>query len=134
MWDVCQCVTALAIEQGIAISTYEFRTLNRCLDDAIADAVAAFGAIRQSMFDRQAESGQRQLDAFADEHARLIEIAINSFKAIKTGNIGTGGATGILLDHALEELRTLTGRSLPRQTESRPFGFNASSSGRRYSR
>jgi hypothetical protein len=41
--DVCQCVTALAVEQEASISTDEFRTLNRCLDNAIADAVESFG-------------------------------------------------------------------------------------------
>jgi hypothetical protein len=44
--DVCQCVTALAVEQESVISVDEFHTLNRCLDNAIADAVAAFGAAR----------------------------------------------------------------------------------------
>src|SRR5688572_13769107 len=36
--DVCQAITGLAIERAAAISTDEFRTLNRCLDNAIADA------------------------------------------------------------------------------------------------
>src|SRR3984885_3285880 len=49
---VCQSVTALAVEQNIPISTDEFRTLNRCLDDAIADAVAAFGSARHSSVER----------------------------------------------------------------------------------
>jgi hypothetical protein len=111
--DICQCVTGLAVEQRIGISTDEFRTLNLCLDNAIADAVAAFGAVRQKLTERQMETGRQRLDAFATEHRRLIDIAINSFKAIKTGNIGTAGATGTLMDYALEELRTLTDRSLP---------------------
>ena len=111
--DVCQCVTALAVEQDISISTDEFRTLNRCLDNAIADAVTAFGAGRQRTIDRQAETSQQRLDDFGAEHRRLIDIAIQSFGAIKTGNIGTTGATGSLLDHALQEMRTLTDRILP---------------------
>ncbi len=37
--DVCQSVTQLAGEQEEPISIDEFRTLNRCLDDAIADAL-----------------------------------------------------------------------------------------------
>ena len=111
--DVCQCVTALAVDQNEAISTDEFRTLNRCLDNAIADAVASFGAAHQTSVDRQAQTWQQHLDAFGVEHQRLVDIAIQSFTAIKTGNIGTGGATGTLLDHALEELRSLADRSLP---------------------
>ena len=111
--DVCQCVTALAVEQNTAISTDEFRTLNRCLDNAIADAVASFGAARQTAADRQADTWQERLNAYAVEQRRLVDIAIRSFTAIKTGNIGTTGATGTLLDHALEELRGLADRVLP---------------------
>jgi hypothetical protein len=111
--DVCQCVTALAVEQEVAISTDEFRTLNRCLDNAIADAVAAFGSARQTSLDRQAETLQQRLVVFAADHRRLMDIAAKSFTAIKTGNIGTGGATGTLLAHTLEELSSLTERTLP---------------------
>src|SRR6202035_2366073 len=111
--DVCQCVTALAVEQDTPISTDEFRTLNRCLDNAIADAVASFGSARQTSIDRQAETLQQRLVAFTAEHRRLIDIATQSLTAIKTGNIGTSGATGTLLAHALEELGSLPDRTLP---------------------
>ena len=111
--DVCQSVTALAVEQDVPISTDEFRTLNRCLDNAIADAVASFGSARQTSIDRQAETLQQRLVVFAAEHRRLIDIAIQSVTAIKTGNIGIKGATGTLLAHALEELHSLTDRTLP---------------------
>jgi hypothetical protein len=36
--DVCQAITELAVELNAPISTDDFRTLNRCLDDAIAAA------------------------------------------------------------------------------------------------
>ena len=111
--DVCQCVTALAVEQDVPVSTDEFRTLNRCLDNAIADAVASFGAARQTSIDGQAATLQQRLVVFAAEHRRLIDIAIHSLTAIQTGNIGVSGATGTLLAHALEELRSLTDRTLP---------------------
>jgi len=111
--DVCQCVTALAVELDVAISTDEFRTLNRCLDNAIADAVASFGSARQTSINRQAETLHQRLTLFAAEHRRLMDIAVQSLNAIKTGNIGTGGATGTLLTLTLEELRSLTDRTLP---------------------
>jgi len=111
--DVCQSVTDLAVEQEVPISTDEFRTLNRCLDNAIADAVASFGAARVTSIERQAETLQQRLVAFSSEHRRLIDIAIQSLTAIKTGNIGISGATGTLLAHALDELRSLTDRTLP---------------------
>jgi hypothetical protein len=111
--DVCQSVTALAVEQDIPISTDEFRTLNRCLDNAIADAVASFGCARQISIDRQAETLQQRLVIFAAEQQRLIGIAIQSYTAIKTGNVGLTGATGTLLILALEDLRSLADRTLP---------------------
>jgi hypothetical protein len=111
--DVCQCVTALAVEQEVSISTDEFRTLNHCLDSAIADAVVSFGSARQISIDRQAETLHQRLVAFSAEHRRLVDIAIQSLTAVKTGNIGISGATGTLLAHALEELRSLTDRTLP---------------------
>ena len=111
--DVCQSVTALAVEQDIPISTDEFRTLNRCLDNAIADAVASFGCAREISIDRQAETLQQRLVFFAAEHRRLIDIAIRSYAAIKTGNVGATGATGTLLILALTDLRSLPDRTLP---------------------
>jgi hypothetical protein len=111
--DVCQSVTALAVEQEVPISADEFRTLNRCLDNAIADAVASFGSAHQTSLDRQSETLQQRLVVFAAEHRRLTDIANQSLAAIKTGNIGISGATGTLLAHALEELCSLTDRTLP---------------------
>jgi hypothetical protein len=111
--DVCQCVTALAGEQEVSISIDEFRTLNRCLDNAIADAVASFGAARQTSINHQAETLQQRLVVFSTEHRRLIDIALQSLAAIRTGNIAISGATGTLLAHALDELSSLTERTLP---------------------
>ena len=110
--DVCQCVTALAVEQKVSVSADEFRTLNRCLDNAIADAVAAFGSARESAIDRETENAHQRLLIFAAEHRRLSDVALQSFSAIQTGNVGTGGATGKLLEHALQELRSLADRAL----------------------
>src|SRR5688572_14943469 len=45
--DVCQAVTELAIELDSPISADEFRTLNRCLDEAIAQAVTEFARQRE---------------------------------------------------------------------------------------
>lgn len=108
--DVCQAVTALAVERAVAISTDEFRTLNRCLDNAIADAVVAFGAASQVTADALAHTLQQRLVTYVADERRLIAIARQSFTAIKTGNIGPGGATGDLLVHTLKELDELTDR------------------------
>jgi len=111
--DVCQSITKLAIEQQTAISTQECCTLNRCLDDAIADSVTAFVQPRPVELSGQSEHVQVLLGEFSTKQTRLIQIAAQSFAAMKTGNIGFNGATGTLLEHALEELRSLTERTLP---------------------
>jgi hypothetical protein len=106
--DVCQSVTALALEQATPISTDEFRTLNRCLDNAIADAVAAFGAAHQDSVERATQTSQQRIVDHIADHRRLTAIASQSFKAIRTGNIGPAGATGDLLTHTLKKLEEIT--------------------------
>jgi hypothetical protein len=46
--DVCQSVTNLAHKTGVSIEVDEFRTFNRCLDNAIAGAVTEY-AYRQAV-------------------------------------------------------------------------------------
>lgn len=111
--DVCQAITDMAVEMKEVISPDEFRTLNRCLDNAIADAVTAYSGIRQGRINEVAEVLSQSLTYFSDEQKRLIDIAIQSYAAVRTGSVGMTGATGTLLIHALEELRALTDRTMP---------------------
>jgi hypothetical protein len=111
--DVCQAVTELAGEHNARISTDEFRTLNRCLDNAIADAVTSFGHARQVLIDDQAETLQQRLHYYSLEHRRLVDIALQAYAVIKTGRVGATGATGTVLFETLEELRSLADRTLP---------------------
>jgi hypothetical protein len=111
--DVCQSVTELAVEQKALISNEEFRTLNRCLDNAIADAVTSYGRVRQASSNSEVETLQARLKLFSQEHRRLVDIATQAFAAISSGNIGFTGATGTLLTHTLGELGSLPERTLP---------------------
>ena len=45
--DVCQAVTELADERAAEISTDEFHTLNKCLDNAIAQAMTEYTRLRE---------------------------------------------------------------------------------------
>src|SRR4029079_13636648 len=59
--DVCQVVTELAVEMNATLSTNEFRTLNRCLDEAIAGAVTEFGREQnQSTLDQETTRGNER--------------------------------------------------------------------------
>ncbi len=111
--DLCQAVTELAGEHDELISTGEFRTLNRCLDNAIADAVTSFGSAHEVLLEDQAETLYQRLHYYAFEHRRLIDIALQAYAAIKSGQVGATGATSILLVKTLEDLRSLTERTLP---------------------
>lgn len=111
--DVCQAITGMAIEQKEAITADEFHTLNRCLDEAIADAVTSYSGARQTAINAQAETLHQSLNHFSDEQRRLLDVARTACAAIKTGNVGVNGATGVLLSHALEELQALVDRAVP---------------------
>lgn len=111
--DLCQAITDLAFEQDAAVSVDEFRTLNRCLDNAIAGAVAEFGYQRDLVV---AETGVQALNErlgfLAHELRNLIHTATLAVTAIKAGNVGLAGATGAMLDRSLVGLRNLIDRSL----------------------
>ena len=111
--DICQSVTELALELDVPISTGDFRTLNRCLDDAIANAVTEFGrASQQSRADDQAAREQHRMGFFAHELRNLVNTALVAFEVLKTGNVGVGGSTAAVLERSLSGLRALVGRSL----------------------
>ena len=112
--DVCQAITELAMEMHALISTSEFHTLNRCLDDAIAAAVTQFGREREESYplNPATAGGNERLGFFAHEMRNLVNTAIVSFAILKTGNVGVTGSTAGVLDRSLTGLRSLIARSL----------------------
>ena len=111
--DLCQAVTDLAFEKGATIEIDEFRTLNRCLDNAIADAVAEFSSQHDAMIEGQHvhDLGEK-LGFLAHDLRDLIHTATLAVAAMKTGKVGAGGATAAVLDRTLIRLRILVDRSL----------------------
>lgn len=111
--DLCQAVTELALEQNAPITTEEFRTLNQCLDNAIADAVTAFERQRDEfMAEANTEAMNLRLGFLAHELRNLTTNAILAVAAMKRGNVGVAGATGAMLDRTLIRLRDLIDRAL----------------------
>ncbi len=111
--DICQSVTQLAQEQEQSISAREFGILNLCLDFAIADAVATFGAERQRTVIDRAEDMHTRLEQFSHDHIRLLDVAGTALVAMRTGAVGVGGATSMLIEQSLEELGWLVKHMLP---------------------
>lgn len=98
--DVCQALTGMAEELDAPMGTTDFRTLNRCLDDAIADAVSEFA--NQARRTEQSGAEARTL-----ELRNLLFTAITSFEALQTGSLGVTGTTGFLLHRSLMAMRPL---------------------------
>jgi len=111
--DLCQAITAVAFEHSVPIEVDEFRTLNRCLDNAIADAVTEFAYQRDTLIaDRGVQALNERLGVLAHELRNLIQTATLAVTAIKVGNIGLSGPTGAVLERSLIGLRNLIDRSL----------------------
>jgi signal transduction histidine kinase len=111
--DLCQAITDLAADRDVPIEIEEFRTLNRCLDNGIADAVTEYVFQRDSLLEnRNVQALNEQLGFLAHELRNLLHTATLAVMAIKAGNVGTTGATGALLDRSLIGMRSLIDRSL----------------------
>ena len=111
--DVCQSITDLALERGAPISTDDFRTLNRSLDDAIAGAVTEYGrGSNESVVGKAVHRDSERLGFLAHELRNLINTATLAYEGLKSGNVGIGGSTGAVLERSLKGLGTLVIRSL----------------------
>ena len=111
--DLCQSITGLAVERDAPFSVDQFRTMNRCLDNAIADAVTGF------TFQRDLD---RHMEHIAEENARLgflvheLRNAIGTAKlaviALERGSLPISGATGSVLKRSLDSLAALVDQSV----------------------
>ncbi|MBA3937769.1 MAG: HAMP domain-containing histidine kinase [Planctomycetes bacterium] len=125
--DLCQAITDLAVERDAPFSINEFRTLNRCLDNAIARAVTEFSAYRDSLIDvRRAAAINLKLGFLVHELRNGLATATLAIHALEVGNLSITGATGgvlkrslkslgTLITHALDEVRATQGASAAEQ-------------------
>ena len=105
--NVCQSITDLAVQLDAPITTDEFRTLNRCLDEAMAEAVSEFGRQREI-----AISNDKIVQQGSDNELRtLLSSAVLAYDALQNGGVGLTGATGSLLRRNLTRMRDLIDRS-----------------------
>jgi signal transduction histidine kinase len=111
--DVCQTVTDLALETNAPISTEDFRTLNRCLDEAIASAVTIFERDSQpSRSDKATDRDNERIGFLVHELRNLVNTAVIAYEVLKSGHVGVGGSTGAVLNRSLTGLRDLIAHSL----------------------
>ncbi len=111
--DLCQEITGLFLERDANIEVAEFRTLNRCLDDAIAGAVTEFAHQRDLlMANIENDSLNARLGFLAHELRNLLHKATLAIMVIKRGSAGMTGATGTILDQSLVSMSNLIDRTL----------------------
>lgn len=111
--DLCQSITDLAVERDAPFLVDEFRTLNRCLDNAIADAVTEFSFQRDaSIAARQSANLNESLGFLMHELRNSLSVATMAVTAIETGGLSIAGATGSVLKRSHVAMGTIITRSL----------------------
>jgi signal transduction histidine kinase len=111
--DVCQAVTNLAAETNAPIEVSEFRTFNRCLDNAIAAAVTEYVQRRDTVGnDYDSRAGLARLGHLVHELQKDLQTTTQFVNAIQTDNVGISEAAGRSLDRSLSGMRSLTDRAL----------------------
>ena len=111
--DLCQAVTELALETAEPITVGEFHEFNRCLDSAIACAVLEFGRQRDHvMVTASAATLDERLGSLAHELRNLLDTTTLAFSALRSGHGAVTGATGLVLERSLRDLRSLLDRAL----------------------
>ena len=111
--DLCQAITDLAFERDAPFSIDEFRTLNRCLDNAIAEAVTEFSIQREhSLADNHSSVMNERLGFLVHELRNALGTAVLAVDALEVGNLTLAGATGAVLKRSHLALGKLIERAL----------------------
>lgn len=103
--DMCQAITDLAIEREEPFSVDQFRTLNRCLDNAIADAVTGYSANGEAnRVRRQTDGENERLGVLVHELRNALQTATLAFAVLESGKVPIAGSTGALMKRSLGAL------------------------------
>ena len=111
--DLCQAITDLAFERDAPFAVDEFRTLNRCLDNAIADAVLEFSSQRDiHVLERHNDETRERVGFLVHELRNAVATASLAVGALELGHMNMGGATGAVLKRSLASLTVLVNRAV----------------------
>lgn len=111
--DLCQAITGLAVEKDAPFTIDEFRTLNRCLDNAIADAVTSFTAERDvDLIVTHTQASNLRLGLLVHELRTSVVSATLAAAALEKGSLPMSGATGGVLKRSLAALADLVNLTL----------------------
>jgi signal transduction histidine kinase len=106
---MCQSITEIAAKKMFAITAFEFRVLNGCLDVAIAGAVTEYQATRNI---QEMHREVKHLGFLAHELRNTLTSVNIAFNLIRKGTVGFNGNTGNIMTKGLKRLEELIDRSL----------------------
>jgi len=110
---LCQAVIELAIEHDVQITNGEFRTFNRCLDDAIAGAIAEYAQARDRIVTDAHERTMNECIGFlAHEFRNLTHTSMLALEALRRSEGEIAGSAGAILDRSLRCMRDLCAQAL----------------------
>ena len=119
--DLCQAITDLAFERDAPFTIDEFRTLNRCLDNAIASAVSAFSVQRDAVVARRQDADvNERFGALVYELRNSLATASYAVTALEQGNLPVSGSTGAVLKRSLASLDALLSSLDSTSSKTRP--------------
>ncbi|MEP7069093.1 MAG: hypothetical protein ABI789_07635, partial [Usitatibacter sp.] len=105
--DLCQAITELAFELNAGISIEEFHTLNRCLDNAIADAVREY-AYGQGVLAAEVERiALVNQGAFIHELRNYMSSINHAFSLINKNVVPANGAVASVVIRSLSGMQAL---------------------------
>lgn len=113
--DLCQAITDLAVERNARIDNYEFRTLHRCLEKAITNALVSYSAAPRTPLpaaDHVVQRLHERLGFLAHELRNHLQTVTLALAAMKATNAGATGATTAMLDRSITGMCDLVDRSL----------------------
>ena len=100
--DICQAVTKIALEEQVPVTTDEFHTLNRCLDNATAEAVTEHARLTAA---KTSADETERLGQVAHELRNMLSTALYAFQTLKHGYVAINGSTGMVLGRTLMSIR-----------------------------
>ena len=125
--DLCQAITDLAVDRDAPFAIDQFRTLNRCLDTAIADAVGEFSREREvNAASLRAAAENEHLGFLVHELRNHLHTATLAFAALESGKLAIGGSTAGLIKRNHAALATLLNEAVEVVRESAAPAKNAS--------
>ena len=125
--DVCQAVTELAIEVDTPVATNDFRVFSRCLDEAIASALAEYEQQRDAEI---ARGSAEKLSMLVRDLARPLSSALaalddlSAFDGLKRSSLVLHTNAGALLDRSLLLLQSLIDRALAEVSQEQGDGVS----------